>query len=762
MRYAFSGLYIAMVLALLACVIAAGRSYKKIGGAVAMLEGMLIPPVIGNLIIILAQTKTPAMIGYYIYFLGMDAVMMALLQFTASYCLTKWPKKIYAYLVYTLVTIDCVQYLLNPFFGHAFDVEAIPYDNGTYYRLLPGLGQAYHRVIVYAIFAIVLLVFIVKIVTSPRIYVERYMIITITMLLTASLQTYFIFSRTPIDRSMAGYGVFGLLIFYFAIYYRPLTLLDRLLADMASEIPDAMFFYDVYGRCIWANQKAIEFIGIPDQKFEKSSELLQEKFGEKEDFYEPEWECVKVIGEGETAEYYYQAKRTATDQKGMATGSFLTIRDITAEQIALQKERYNATHDPLTDLFTKEHLYECIKNKLDKDPDTAYLVLYIDILNFKLVNDIYGSAFGDRALQEVADFLRRSFSKKGLFGRLGGDTFGVLLPKNEWHEEELEKKLAKFMINDGTLDHHIVIHIGVYEIVERSLEIPFMFDRALLAMTTIRDEYQNHIAVYDEKIRNEVIWAQRISAELHDALKQRHVVPYLQPIVDSDGVIVGAEALARWIHPEDGFLSPASFIPVFEKNGMIIEIDRYMWRCACEILAEWEKEGRPLFLSVNISPKDFYFMDVKKEIIDLVKEFGIRPEKLRIEITETVMMTDVENRMKMLEELRKEGFIVEMDDFGSGYSSLNLLKDMPVDLLKIDMKFLTKTADEGKAKTILQNIINLSDNLGINSLTEGVETEPQLAMLSEMGCKLFQGYFFSKPMEVSAFEACWKEKKQLP
>ena len=164
-------------------------------------------------------------------------------------------------------------------------------------------------------------------------------------------------------------------------------------------------------------------------------------------------------------------------------------------------------------------------------------------------------------------------------------------------------------------------------------------------------------------------------------------------------------------------------------------------------------------MSVNISPKDFYFIDVAEELKSLVKEYEIEPGKLRIEITETVMMTDVENRMKILEDLRSAGFIVEMDDFGSGYSSLNLLKDMPVDVLKIDMKFLAKTTDGYKAKTILQNILNLSDDLGIFSLTEGVETKNQLDMLTDMGCKLFQGFYFAKPLPVTEFEEFYSKNK---
>ncbi|MBO4338048.1 MAG: EAL domain-containing protein, partial [Lachnospiraceae bacterium] len=265
---------------------------------------------------------------------------------------------------------------------------------------------------------------------------------------------------------------------------------------------------------------------------------------------------------------------------------------------------------------------------------------------------------------------------------------------------------------------------------------------------------------YDEKMRAQVLWSQKISTQLHDALKNKNIIPYLQPIVDTDGNIKGAEALVRWIHPEKGFLSPASFIPVFEKNGMIVEVDKYMWRCACEILSRWSKEKRDLFLSVNISPKDFYFMDVAAELSGLVAEYGIPASSLRVEITETVMMNNSDDRMDDIRKLKEKGFIVEMDDFGSGYSSLNMLKDMPVDVLKIDMKFLSAAQDNERARTILANIIHLSGDLIIASLTEGVETAAQHKALTEMGCQLFQGYHFSKPVSVEEFEKMITQSSQ--
>ena len=375
-----------------------------------------------------------------------------------------------------------------------------------------------------------------------------------------------------------------------------------------------------------------------------------------------------------------------------------------------------------------------------------------------MVNDIFGKDVGDNVLVRVANWIRENARDNWIYGRIGGDAFGICFPTNQVRLPLVEDRLAKFVISNGTIDQHILMHVGIFRVNDPSIDVSIMFDRAHLAQTSIKNEYNTHIALYDDKMRDQVLWGQKISTELSDAIKQRQIVPYLQPIVDNEGVIIGAEALVRWIHPKEGFLPPFTFIPIFEKNGMIADVDKYIWRCACEILASWTGEKEKLFISVNISPKDFYFMDVFAEIDKLVKEFKINPNRLRIEITETVMMTDAESRMAILKRFRDNGYIVEMDDFGSGYSSLNQLKDMPLDVLKIDMKFLSKAEDNQKAETILRNILRLSSDLGLFSLTEGVETEDQYQMLNQMGCNLFQGYYFAKPMSVSDYEKLCEAK----
>ena len=751
MREVFAIVFVFLIIALALCGVFANKSAKSIGKPVSYLVFSLMLPVIGNLIILISENELLSTIGYYIYFIGMNLMAFSLFDFTLSYCNIPFKKNKKCFIIYILLTIDLIQYLLNPFLGQAFGVEPVIVENAPYYRLIPFVGQAFHRVVIYSVLMISLIIFFVKSIRVPKIYSEKYYVLFFTILAAGIWQTFYIFSKTPVDRSMIGLGVAGVMIFYFSIIYRPLKLLDRMLANIATKISETLFFFDANDRCIWANGHGLRLLHLDSEKLERAPALLSALF---DDFSrkDPEWTSEQIIRSTDGDHYYILEKRIVTDTKGHKIGSFFSIQDNTENEIKHQKELYNATHDKLTGLFTKDTLFKKIKQTVEKNPDAPYWIAYFDIKDFKIVNDIFGSEMGDNVLKRVADWLRSNSSEGWVYGRLGGDAFGIFFPSEAPRLNLIERQMSRFVISSGPIDHHVLMHVGLYRVTEPNIDVSIMFDRAHIALTSIKDEYNKHVAVYDDKMRDQVLWEQKISAQLDKALDEKQIRPYLQPIVDNKGTIIGAEALVRWIHPEDGFLPPIKFIPIFEKNGMIADIDKYIWRSACEILASWTGEKSNLFISVNISPKDFYFMDVFAVIKSLVSEYKIEPSRLRIEITETVMMTEAESRMAILSRFRDSGFIVEMDDFGSGYSSLNQLKDMPLDVLKIDMKFLSNTQNNQKAETILRNVLRLSSDLGLFSLTEGVETEDQYNMLNEMGCNLFQGYYFAKPMSVEDFE----------
>ena len=756
MRTGVSVIFGILIIALLVCLVMARRSKKSIGPTLSFLLAGLTIPVLGNLIIIYSTQRALSMIGYYVYFIGMDCAVYSLWYFTHVYCGMGKPKRGLQILIFTLFGADFIQYALNPILRFTFATEKILVENKVYFRLVPKLGQSYHRVVCYGLFLAILIVFIVKMIKSPKVYRDRYVVIVISIMITGAVETYYIFSRKPMDMSMIGFGLFGLLVYFFSILYKPMKVLDRMLAGMASDMPDALFFFDENGKCIWTNEPGRNLIGVSKDNYNDVKYNLKFLFGDDIDFNSTGWFKQVTLGTGDETQYTHLAMRSTTDEKGRVTGSYLSIRDITEEQRELKREMHRSTHDRLTDLYTKEYLYENIDRRLHSDRETDYLIGYIEVANYKMIHDVFGKDFAETTIKHIAGFISRNVSDKCLYGRLSDDSFGILFEKHNFNEEGIKNRLENFTIKDDNLEHHILIHFGIYDVTpEDAIDVPLFFDSARLATTMIRDNYKDIIVYYDDKLRNEIIHNQLISNQLTEAIETRQIRPYLQPIVDSIGMLAGAEALVRWIHPEEGFMNPGKFIPVFERNGLIATVDKHMWKCACEILADWKKRSIEAFISINISPKDFYYMDVVSTLKELVEEHGIDPVKLRVEITETVMMSDTVDILKIVDELRSYGFIVEMDDFGSGFSSLNLLKDMNIDVIKIDMQFLKDSERNMKSGIIIKNIINMSEELDIATLTEGVETAKQFEILYAMGCKLYQGYYFSKPVPLEDFEKQW-------
>ena len=753
MRLAFGIMFAAIIVAMAVCVRTARHSGKRMGFAAASLLAPLMLPMIGNMIIILSGNRTLSLIGCYLYYLGLDFSIAALIHFTRVYCRMEGPPKWYVYLAYSLLTIDVIQLLLNLFTHHAFRLVETQVEGYPYFDMVPLWGQQFHRAVDYLLLAGVIVAFIIRIIRAPRLQRQRYSVILFALILVSAWETAYIFSNAPIDRSMIGFGAFGLLIFYFSLYYRPMRLLDRMLSGVVSDQKNPIYFFDEDKRCIWMNRAGAHFLNMEEQDLEKAETELKRRFSGKHPGLEYWTDQLTIDVNGETR-FVELIRKPTIDFKGRSDGFFLHIRDLTEEQREAAQKLYNARHDKLTGLFNRDYLYESTRELLEQNPGEPYLIISAEITDLKVINDLYGNAFGDKALKYCADWLRenRQLMQNSAFGRLGGDSFGVCIPEKQFGLDRMEYALSNLTVLEGETKYRMLIHVGIYRVTERDIDVSLMYDRAVLALEGIKDDYHYHTAWYDHSMRDKVVRNRQISEELASALEDGQIRPWLQPIVNREGKIVGAEALVRWIHPKDGIRSPITFIPVFEKNGMIAEVDRCIWRKTCEILAQWKREGKDLFISVNISPRDFYLLDVPAELTQLIREYEVEPEKLRLEITESMMIGDADAGMETLRALRAYGFIIEMDDFGSGYSSLNLLREMPVDVLKIDMVFMQKASQDMRAKAIVEDIIGLSGKLGITSLTEGVETKEQFDSLTEMGCQLYQGYYFSKPMPVEDFE----------
>ena len=394
----------------------------------------------------------------------------------------------------------------------------------------------------------------------------------------------------------------------------------------------------------------------------------------------------------------------------------------------------------------------------EAEPNT-YCMVCSDIKNFKLVNDIFGINVGDEVLMNIADTLKRLAGPGSVYGRISGDRFAICMPRARFKPEVFTNEIRRIGEQSGTSTYRICMHVGVYDIVDKDIAVSVMCDRAYMAIKTIKNSLTDTVAYYDDGLRESSVSEQKVTGEFGTAIEGGQFCFYIQPQVSVKGKILGGEALVRWIHPERGLVPPGEFIGILENTGLICRLDMHTWELACQKLREWKDRGLTDYhISVNISPKDFYFADIYKVFTSLVEKYEIGPRNLRLEITESAIMSDFDKQLVLIQRLQEYGFMVEMDDFGSGYSSLNMLKDMPVNTLKVDMGFLRQTDHQERSRTILKMIISLSKQLGMEVVTEGVETKEQVDFLTEIGCDIFQGYYFAKPMPVNEFEKKYLER----
>lgn len=415
-------------------------------------------------------------------------------------------------------------------------------------------------------------------------------------------------------------------------------------------------------------------------------------------------------------------------------------------------------YDRLTGLYSKQYFYQQAGEVLLRNPDQQYDIICSDIENFKLINDVFGVKAGDRLLRGIGNAYAERLKGIGICGRLNSDQFACLLKHRDDYTDDMFIEAS--ILTNGLLDiHNIVMKWGIYNVEDRSVSIEQICDRALLAARSIKGQYGKYFAIYDDTLRNQLLREQAITDSMESALSQNQFLVYLQPKYRiKDEVLVGAEALVRWNHPVWGFLSPAEFIPLFEKNGFITRLDRFVWEKACAVLHDWDERGYyPMSVSVNVSRADIYNEDLADTLVKIIEKYDLDPSRLHLEITESAYTENPKQIIDTVTTLREQGFVIEMDDFGSGYSSLNMLNDMPIDILKLDMKFIRSEMAKPKSQGILQFIINLASWMNLSVVAEGVETKAQLLRLTEIGCDYVQGYYFAKPMPCQEFEGLLDE-----
>ena len=611
--------------------------------------------------------------------------------------------------------------------------------------LTPSLLLYIHYLYCAAITVAISVKLILELVKVSRLYRGKYIIILSLLETALIINLIYIFnsSLVKLDYSVFVFGFSVLFVFLSLEFLIPKYIQKNMLSVASENISDAVICFDNEDNIIYKNKKAGSY-----------------NFEAKKDFFnsylktvEENIQKTEVISFGAKKYVFKVEFRRIRDKKGKYSGSYFRITDCTNEIKAMRKEEYRATHDELTGLYNRKFFFSEMERILKKDPDTPRYLVCTNIKNFKMLNDLFGTAYGDSILKKQAQMLKRAKYDDVIYGRITGDKFAMLIQKENFKPELAVKNTEFIRELNNEINYQFNVYIGVYEIANPYENVHTMYDKANMAIKNIKTECGTTIAMYDTALMKKLILEKNIISEFKSALAEEQFCIFLQPQIQAKtGKCIGAEALARWRYFNGIYRNPHEFVEILEETGLIYQLDFYIWEKAVQRLSEWNKKGYKLFISVNISVKDFYYEDLYKYLVGLVEKYDVPPSLLNLEITESVLIDDSRFFMDIISRLKKYGFRIEMDDFGSGYSSLNALKNLTVDVLKIDMEFLQKAKNEEKSKIIVSSVVRMAKSLGMTVVTEGVETEAHVKFLSDLGVDIFQGYYYSKPLYIDDFE----------
>ena len=441
---------------------------------------------------------------------------------------------------------------------------------------------------------------------------------------------------------------------------------------------------------------------------------------------------------------------------------FLLLRSMRAERRA--KQLISATEiDSLSGLYNRDYFFQYANRTFREHPDMPMDAVVLNIEQFHSINALNGRDFGDQILRVLGSELHSiAEGAGGIAGRFGADRFDCYCRHAEDYQAVFDRLQSK--VDAMSPNASVILRMGV-ALGQPGIEPVQLFDRARIACTQARGHFKERLIVFDEKVRERELLDQRLINDLRRALDNYELEVHYQPkfdVVTETPRLVSAEALVRWQHPELGLIAPDVFVPLFERCGKISEMDKYVWSEAGRQIARWQAHfGRTIPVSVNLSRVDVFDPTLEKNLDDIIRQNGLERDALKLELTESAYTENAEQVIRVVEGLRQKGYTVEMDDFGTGYSSLNMLSAMPVDVLKMDRTFIRNMENNERDVQLVALILGIARNLKIPVIAEGVETEAQLQILRNLGCTLVQGYYFSRPLHPTEFEAVLLSKSEI-
>lgn len=709
--------------------------------------------ILSEIAILLVRSRQLAFLAFTSYYIALLWFIFLMFRFCISYA-SSGRVRFYKTILFWVMLAETIVLIWGYFSERLFTITHARWLGHTLW-----VSRRFSFFYIYIFICVLALlgainVLLVATVRSARIYRLKFFSIVLTLVGISLFYLNAQIRQQPILMSVIGFAIGEIVIIYMAVYYAPKRFIQKALQFVADKLNDGIVLYDDEHKLQFVTEGFKEALGKEETLgLEKEAEYWR-KFLDNATV-ESAWNGhIKAVSrEGKT--YYYNIQHKILEEDGKLIGTVYWIQDVTESIDNYEKMVHRANFDEMTGIYNEAHFYEVSKQLLEDNPDTTFVMACSGIENFKLFRDLFGKEKTQEYILQTADAMKNGLSRFPLcrYGRIGEDGFYSIMPRDCFDEKAIIQSVDRIAEKFNTSNYNLSVKIGVYEISDHSLNLSAICNRTAIACDAAKGDYHKRIMWFDENVQKEEMQKERYHAELSNAIAAGDIQIYLQPQVDREGNVIGAEALARWIHGEEGLIPPVKFIPPFEESGRITELDVCIWRQACQKLKEWKDKGREdLYISVNISAKDLYELDIYEYYMGLIREYGINPGNLKLEITESAIINDLKQHIALIDRLQDAGFEVEMDDFGSAYSSFNMLKDICVDVLKIDMKFLGETENTQRSQAILRSIVNLSGELKMRTVAEGVETEEQFEFLKDVGCDIYQGYYFARPMSANDFD----------
>ena len=675
---------------------------------------------------------------YSLYLASMALSSLCLFRYVTIYTNLTIKKKLFWILLTILVIIDAGIQMVNIFYPLSASYIFNNYSNFSTIRPDGNVLFYIHLVLSYGLILSSLLLLIIKYKKSSSLYRFQYVYMIIFLLTIIIFNVFFITGVFEINVSTVIYCVFTFATTLYTYVYVPLYLENLTSTFMIEDIDYAFVLFDNKGNLISENYNSRKWFDIPSlMEIEKFNKTNNNEFNFK-------------CKDGLTRLFVVSKNELKSKDKAHELiGIYFIARDVTLERMELARREYKANHDSLTGLYTENYFIELVQKKLINDNNTKYSIAIFEINHYNLCVNLFGTEVAKKLVKRFSEYLRNEIKDKtSIYGKYGDSKFLFFDTKDSIYKNCIDNR-DRF--NELVYENYeININIGVYDIDDTNEDVNKMIDKADLALVEIAN-LRNRSKIYNSSITERIIRENNLICLFSSALENDDIDIYVQPQINClNGKLVGGEALVRWTN--DGkMISPGEFLPLLIRQGLITKLDMHVWEKAIEFSKKLLDLGYPTPISINITAQDLFAIDINEYINSLLKKYDLPSKFLNIEITESEVMVDLSYTIDVINKFKSSGLKVEMDDFGSAYSSLNSLKNIPVDLIKLDLKFLNSDGDEFKKNVIISIMVELTKKLDIPLIAEGVEEKKQLIYLNKLGCRYIQGYYYSKPMKKDDF-----------